>query len=177
MNMVRPIAVVLALAIPGLAQAQERGFEGPHVEAVVGYDRTDVAPRFGADNGITYGLGGGYDWRSGGFVFGPEIEIADSSVSRTTGTIKRSVGRSLYAGVRSGFVIADPLLLYLKGGYANGRFEANGANAYTGSGFRIGGGGELAVTGRQFIRAEYRYSDYGRRARGQTWVLAVGTRF
>lgn len=176
--MARLIPLFVALALPGLAQAQDRPFEGPHVEAIAGYDRTDVGPGLGARNGITYGIGGGYDVRTGGFVIGPEIEVSDSSVSQTTGSIERSVGRSLYGGVRAGVVIADPLLLYVKGGYANGRFDARGGPApYTGSGFRVGAGGEFALTDRQFVRAEYRYSDYGREARGQTFVLAIGTRF
>jgi outer membrane immunogenic protein len=176
--MVRLILVVLAFFVPAMAQAEGPTFEGPHIEAVAGYDRTDVAPGLGANNGIIYGIAGGYDWRSGALVIGPEVELNDSSVSRTTGAVERSVGRSFYAGARTGFVVADPLLLYIKGGYASGRFDARGGPAsYTGDGFRIGAGGEYAVTQRQFVRAEYRYSDYGREARGQTWVIAIGTRF
>lgn len=169
--------VLTLLACPTLAQAEPRTFEGPHIEAIAGYDRTDVAPGLGANNGVVYGIGGGYDWRFGGVVVGPEVEANDSSVRRTVGALGLGVGRSLYAGARIGVVAADPLLLYIKGGYANGRFDANGASAYTGDGYRVGAGGELAVTDRQFVRAEYRFSDYGREARGQTWVIAIGTRF
>jgi len=74
-------------------------------------------------------------------------------------------------------VVVPSLLAYAKGGYANGRFDSSAGDRYTGDGFRIGGGAELAVTDRQFVKAEYRYSDYGRRARGQSWVIAIGTRF
>ncbi len=45
------------------------------------------------------------------------------------------------------------------------------------SGFTIGGGGELLLSGNAFTRIEYRYSDYGNNLRGQQLVAGLGLRF
>jgi hypothetical protein len=50
--------------------------------------------------------------------------------------------------------IAGRVLTYAKGGYANGRFS--GPVRYTGDGWRIGGGGELALSHNLFLRAAFR---------------------
>jgi outer membrane immunogenic protein len=168
------VKALIALAlIPAVAQAQS--FAGPHVEAVAGYDQTDVGPGLGAANGIVYGLSGGYDFALGRFRVGPEAEINQSTVKRVIAATERRVSRSLYAGLHFGIPLGDAFQIYAKGGYANGRFS--GPVTYTGSGFRAGGGGEVLLGSRVFARGEYRYSDYGRKARGQTWVVALGTRF
>lgn len=151
-------------------------FAGAHVEAIGGYDRTDVGPGLGAENGSVYGIGAGYDIRLRSLVLGVEFEGNESSVERNSGSVTRTVGRSLYAGIRAGLVLTDPVLVYAKGGFANGRFAGSGAPSYTGNGFRVGGGAELAVTDRFFVKAEYRYSDYGREARGQTGIIGLGLR-
>jgi outer membrane immunogenic protein len=170
------MVAAFASVIPFMAKAGDR-FEGARVEVIGGYDRTDVAPGLGAENGVVYGLGAGYDFRFRSVVLGVEAEANNSSVERSAGAITRMVGRSFYAGARAGVIIADPLLVYIKGGYADGRFAGSGVTSYTGSGFRVGGGAELALTDRAFLKVEYRYSDYGREARGQTGIVGFGLRF
>jgi outer membrane immunogenic protein len=165
---------LLALVLtPAAAQAQS--FTGPHVEAIGGYDQTDVGPGLGAANGVVYGIAGGYDVAMGRVRIGTEAEINESTVKRVIAATERRVGRSLYTGLRFGVPLTDMFQIYVKGGFANGRFS--GPVSYTGSGFRAGGGGEVALGHGLFARGEYRYSDYGRTARGQTWVAALGTRF
>ena len=172
---VRFVAFAVAgLSISSVVEARN-AFTGPHVEAIVGYDQTDVAPGRGAANGVIYGIGGGYDVALGAVRLGGEAEINESSGDEIVAGSAQRVGRSLYLGGRFGIPIIDSALLYAKGGYANGRFL--GPADYTGSGFRIGGGAEVAITNTVFGRAEYRYSDYGQTARGQNWVLAIGARF
>ena len=166
-------ALIALALIPVAAQAQS--FTGPHIETVGGYDQTDVGPGLGAANGVVYGIAGGYDIALGGVRIGAEAELNESTVKRVIAATERRVGRSLYAGLRFGVPLGDAFQIYAKGGYANGRFS--GPVSYTGSGFRAGGGGEVALGRGLFARGEYRYSDYGRAARGQTWVVALGTRF
>ncbi|MFA7588398.1 MAG: hypothetical protein WCY11_19795, partial [Novosphingobium sp.] len=48
---------------------------------------------------------------------------------------------------------------------------------FSGSGYTIGGGGELDLTDALFARAEYRFSDYGSTVRGQHFLLGAGIRF
>ncbi|MGF7168499.1 opacity protein-like surface antigen [Sphingobium xanthum] len=59
--------------------------------------------------------------------------------------------------------------------HADRRFS--GPVRYTGDGWRIGGGGELALSHNLFLRAAFRYSDYGRVARGQKAAGMIGWRF
>jgi outer membrane immunogenic protein len=167
---------IIAALMPAPAVAGGR-FAGSHVEAIAGYDRTDVAPGLGAENGVLYGVGAGYDVRLSSIVIGVETELNGSSIRRTSGIVRRSVDRSFYLGGRAGLAVAGPLLIYVKGGYANGRFGGRNVAGYTGNGFRLGGGAEVAIADRYFIKAEYRYSDYGREARGQTAVIGLGLRF
>lgn len=164
--------IMLLLPCAAAAAPSATPFTGPHVEAIAGYDNTDVGPGLGAANGFLYGVAAGFDLALGDMRLGGEIEADGSTARQEIGGVDRRVGRSLYAGLRAGLVVAPRLLAYAKGGYANGRF-----GDYTGGGFRIGGGGEFLLSPETFIRAEYRYSDYGRSARGQTWVTGLGYRF
>lgn len=169
----RMIACLTLFLMPVAAHAES--FAGPHAALIAGYDQTDVGPSLGAASGVLYGVTGGYDFALAGVRLGGEAEIAESTAKATITGAEQRVGRSLYVGARFGVPLGDAVLIYAKGGYANGRFS--GVTPYTGNGFRIGGGGEIALSRRLFARTEYRYSDYGRQARGQHWIIAVGTRF
>lgn len=169
----RCLPLLLACVLPGATAGAAEPFTGPHLEAIAGYDNTDVGPGLGAAGGFLYGIAGGYDVALGGVRIGGEFEADGSTSGQTVAGVERNVGRSLYAGLRAGVVVTPRLLVYAKGGYANGRF----GSLYTGDGFRIGGGGEFALSSPVFARAEYRYSDYGREVRGQTWVAGLGYRF
>ena len=162
-------------SLPATARAGELSFTGTHAAIVAGWDQTDIGPGLPARTGFLYGLATGHDWAAGPIRLGVEGEVAGSTARGEIGGRAQAVGRSLYAGARLGVPIGGRGLVYAKGGYANGRFS--GPATYTGDGWRIGGGGELALTGRFFLRAEFRYSDYGRVARGQQAVGMVGWRF
>lgn len=172
--------LVYALCLLPLAGAPAHAaepFAGPHLAAVAGLDRTDAGPGLGARDALLYGVAGGYDWRFGAAVIGAEAEIDGSTGRQTIAGAERRVGRSLYAGVRAGVIVSRDLLLFAKGGYANGRFGSSAGPAYAGDGFRIGGGVEYSVSRQIFVRGEYRYSDYGREARGQHFAGVIGYRF
>jgi outer membrane immunogenic protein len=174
----RPFSLLL-LAVPALAaapaHAADQTFTGPHVEAVLGWDQTDIGPGLPAREGLGYGVAGGHDWAAGPLRLGVEGEFAGSTVEDMIGGSTQRLGRSFYVGGRLGLPVVRRILVYAKGGYANGKFS--GPANYTGDGWRIGGGGELALTERFFLRTEFRYSDYGRRARGQQAVAMLGVRF
>lgn len=176
-NLTACLSVILPIALV-TSPAAAASFAGGHVEAIAGFDRTDTAPGQGARGVLVYGIGVGYDLVAARNIrLGVEGEWHDSTGRQTVAGVRQSVGRSLYAGLRAGVVIAPRLLGYLEGGYVNGRFLADNAPALIGNGWRAGVGGEFAVTSKSFVSAEYRFSNYGQTVRGQDWVAAAGLRF
>jgi outer membrane immunogenic protein len=179
-NKIQNIVTCSALALVAFpfaapAQAQSASKTGPNVAVIGGWDQTDIGPSLPARTGVVYGLAGGYDWSFGGLVAGLEAEVAKSTVKGTISGTEQRFDRSFYLGGRIGVKASDHILFYAKAGYANGRFA--GPVPYRGDGWRIGGGGELALTDQLFARGEFRYSDYGRIARGQQATVALGWRF
>jgi len=167
-----------AIATPALAQdapasaPEGKEFQGFKILAVTGIDHVTSS----VDNatGLSYGGVIGYDLQSGKAVFGVEGEI-DGSTAKDCGNnlivagdracVK--AGRDLYAGVRAGVVVGNKALLYVKGGYANGRitgsYTANGVTNKDSSdsdGWRVGTGVELPLANNLLVRAEYRYTNY-----------------
>ena len=72
-------------------------------------------------------------------------------------------GRDLYAGGRVSFAVSPTANLYVKGGYTNARFKAtDGVDSFSENfdGFRLGAGGQIAVSGKAYVGGEYRYSNY-----------------
>ena len=103
-----------AFAVPALAQdrgSPETSFSGPRVEGLVGWDRVQ---NHGHESGVNYGVGAGYDFQSGGMVFGAEVEAADSTTKRCVGArtsvnprVCARAGRDLYVGGRVGTVVGS----------------------------------------------------------------------
>lgn len=108
------------------AMAQDTGpaqpFSGFHVEALAGYDVTKAGSSVDDDvnvdndqsiDGFAYGVGAGYDFRSGNLVFGPEAEVTWSTAKTKfndgdfegfgIGNVKAN--RDLYVGARVGYVV------------------------------------------------------------------------
>lgn len=180
-------------AAPAAAQVNAP-FTGPRVEAVIGYDRTDV-DQAGDSDGITYGVGAGYDFQMGGMVAGVEAELTDSNVDQcavnvdlTGDELCAQVGRDIYVGGRVGGVVGANTLLYAKAGYVNGRVAAqyeDGIDGDTGDfeegqnidGVRVGAGLEHQFGTNTFVKAEYRYSNYEAGIEKHQGVVGVGFRF
>lgn len=154
-------------------------FTGPRVEALVGYD----ALRSGNNNGtgddsidgISYGVGVGYDFDLGNVVLGIEGEFTESSGEQDFDETIDGInvlggfetGRDLYVGARVGFKAGPATMVYAKGGYTNtaieGRF-AGGTDSFeldtNLDGFRVGAGVEHMFGQRFYGKVEYRYSNY-----------------
>jgi outer membrane immunogenic protein len=89
-------------------------------------------------------------------------------------------GRDLYAGGRVSFAVSPTANLYVKGGYTNARFKADdGVDSVSENfdGYRLGAGGQLNVSGKAYVGAEYRYSNYEDGLSRNQVALTVGTRF
>jgi len=176
------------VSAPAIAQDADEAFTGFRIEAIGGYDKTSVdsdgdfspntVDRFDEGSGldgVLYGVGAGYDFSTGGIVFGAEAELSDSTGGESDdngfGTGRRAsfeTGRDIYVGGRIGVLVSPRALIYAKGGYTNARYgldadDASGTRrefSATLDGFRVGGGVEFALSENMFAKAEYRYSSY-----------------
>ena len=89
-------------------------------------------------------------------------------------------GRDLYAGGRVSVAVSPTANLYVKGGYTNARYKADdGFDSVSENfgGYRLGAGGQMTVSGKAYVGAEYRYSNYEHGLERNQVALTVGTRF
>ena len=171
-------AVVLG-ATPALAQTASAAPVGPRVEAVVGYDRVKALGE--KDGGALLGIGAGYDFAVGsGVSLGADIEATESTQKESAGGASVKAGRDLYAGGRVSLPISDTANVYAKAGYTNARFKAtDGVTTASENfdGYRLGAGGQLAISGKAYVGGEYRYSNYEHGLARNQVALTLGTRF
>lgn len=178
MRILATMALALtAAATPALAQDAAAPFTGPRAEIVGGWDSPSAS---GEDaSGFAYGGGIGYDLQRGNAVFGIEAEITGSTADRDVAGLTVEAGRDLYAGVRAGVIAAPNTLLYVKGGYANGRITLEDAgDDYNQDldGFRVGAGAERSF-GRYYGKVEYRYTNYSQDVNRHQVLAGLGVRF
>lgn len=187
-------ALMLAgtIATPALAQ-DNPNLGGFHVDGIVGYDRSSIENEHA--NGVTYGIGAGYDVRSGNAIFGVEAEASDSTADRTvdgaiiaTDTLRVRAGRDLYVGGRVGVGIGGNSLIYAKAGYTNARFRVDYQDGTPATapdfvsrtnldGIRAGVGAQIGVGSNAYLRTEYRYSNYQDGVDRHQVVGGFGVRF
>ncbi|OYW44614.1 MAG: hypothetical protein B7Z08_11055 [Sphingomonadales bacterium 32-68-7] len=170
-----------ALAVPAAAQDSDT-FTGFRIEALGGYDSSQPGSTVDVPNvdqsfdGVNYGVGVGYDVDLGSVVLGAEAEFMESEAKTdfdtsgfaTYGIANVDAGRDFYVGARAGFKLGDRTLIYGKGGYTNAKYNLLATDNTTDTetnlktdGWRVGGGAEVALTDRFFVKGEYRYSNYG----------------
>lgn len=149
----------LAFASPALAQTAETAdFSGPRISVSAGLADDD----FVGDDAFAYGAEIGYDWNMNGVVLGVSAEAGDTD----------QTGRELGATARIGGVVGKKVLVYGLGGYSN--LNAAGFNF---EGFQVGGGVEVALGKKAFIKAEHRYANYDAGVEFHQNLLGVGLRF
>jgi outer membrane immunogenic protein len=186
------LCLAATIATPALAQDNPH-LGGFHVDGIVGWDRSSIQNEHA--NGVTYGVGAGYDFRAGNAIFGVEAEASDSTADRTaTGAViagdslRVRAGRDLYIGGRAGFGVGSNSLLYVKAGYTNARFRADyddgtvaTVNDFTQrtnlDGVRAGVGAQIGVGSNAYLRTEYRYSNYQDGVDRHQVVGGFGVRF
>ncbi len=179
-------AACAAVAVPAAAQ-DSSPFTGLRVEALVGYDISKAGSSVDNDlndeddesiEGVQVGVGIGYDIEIGGFVVGVEGELSKSHAdTRISDGDLEDIGfggnleanRDLYAGLRIGKTVGTNGLLYVKGGYTNARYDIDISDGVSTletdldlDGYRVGAGGEYAISNNTFIKLEYRYSNYSK---------------
>lgn len=126
-------------------------------------------------DGFTGGVYGGYNFSSNGFVYGVEanVDYSGKNASRETfggaATTRSRVGVNGAARARVG-VAADEALFYVAGGVAGANLrhsvtDVSGTTTRTKAkyGYTVGAGVDYAVTPNVLLRAEYNFTDYGKR--------------
>ena len=169
------ILAAAASATPAFAQdAGTQNFNGPHIEAIAGYD--SLGGGGDSTDGILYGIAGGYDFRINNLVLGIEAEAAESTAGDCAGGVCVDASRDLYIGGRIGAVVSPNVLIYGKVGYTNARasFGGTGVNF---DGIRAGAGIEWMLTGNLSIRGEYRYSNYEDGLSRNQGIVGLGVHF
>jgi len=168
-------AAALLSASPAFAQGDS--FVGPRAEVIAGYDAVNTNG-LGTPDGFLYGAVLGYDLRAGSGVFGVEAELADATTKRNfVGGGSIDAARDIYVGARAGLPLGDIALAYVKAGYTNARFEADGLGSETLDGIRLGAGLEYKLAANLFLKGEYRYSNYERDVVRHQVVGGLGMRF
>ena len=123
--------------------------------------------------GSLAGANGGFGIGTGG-VFGIEGDVDGTSAKANyfLGNIQNNADERIQGSVRGRLGIAfDRVLVYGTGGVAFGDLRNTYVNTFTGAtdsfshtrvGYTVGGGVEYAFTNNLSLRAEYRYTDFGR---------------
>jgi outer membrane immunogenic protein len=178
-------AATLAAA-PALAQ-DRAPFTGPHIDAVLGYDRVQGGGSH--DGGFVYGGGAGWDFDLGRTVrVGVETEATGSTqkecVALDGGRACERAGRDLYLGGRIGAVVGPRTMVYAKAGYTNARFTSRVSDEggverdhATLDGVRLGVGVEQMLSRNISAKAEYRYSNYAQGVDRHQLLAGVAYRF
>ena len=173
----------VALAVPAQAQ-EDRGFSGPWVAGVGGYDKNQAGDTTDDDvnedndqsaEGVVWGGAVGYDIDLGTMVVGGEAELTESTADtrsldgdpETFGLGSVEAGRDIYVGARAGFKATPNTLVYAKAGYTNARYgflgtdgEVEDQQRIDTDGWRVGAGVEQKIGTNAFAKLEYRYSNY-----------------
>lgn len=150
---------------------------GLRATALAGIERTDAAPGAGASDGFYSGGQLGYDWQSGPFTAGVEGDLGGSSASQRIGKRRADQGVFASAAVRLALPLTERVRGFVRGGYAYHSVIYDTGRAFHGSGWTLGGGGEIDLSKRVLVRGEYRFSDFGQTVRGQQFLFGAGVRF
>jgi outer membrane immunogenic protein len=171
-----PVAAAFAL-FAGLATPAQAETPQLRVAVIGGLERTDSAPGSGAEDGVYYGVQLGADWDLGGIKAGVEAELGDSTANAPNSG--NQANQSLFgnAAVRVAVPITDGTRVFVRGGYAYHKIDYAVGPDFDGHGYTLGGGAEVDLGQRLFVRGEYRFSDYGQTVRGQQFLAGLGYRF
>ncbi|MFD1787493.1 outer membrane protein [Sphingomonas floccifaciens] len=161
-------AIAAAGVVPSVASAQN--FNGPRIEARLGYETPAIAENDSDDiykigSAVSYGAEAGYDIRTKRVVVGPYVNYEVSGVKLCDDDICLAERGNFSAGARVGLVAGQRGLVYGKLGYANITLEARDGGSVIDSASK---GGIQSALGYEFGLGEFygfveaAYSHYGK---------------
>lgn len=172
-------AAVLLAAAASSSPAFAQTFKGVNINVITGLDYVTVGSTNA--NGVAYGVGAGYDFRTPGAAIGFQLEAADSTTQQCGSPGCLEAGRDLYAGLRAGAVTGGgKWLLYGLAGYSNARVQAVSSPGHVDlDGVRVGLGVEHQFGPKPslFVRLEGRYTNYQYGFERWQGIAGVGFRF
>ena len=171
-----------AFAIAGLATlfaatqaSAAEPFNGPYIGGEIGWQQDKLRGTLRSDtegslttsdkaSGFAYGGQIGYDFKLGEkFVVGAEAFATGDSAKIRIDDTSADGGRALGLAARAGVLAGPGSLIYLKGGWENGRFTFNdGVDRASANrdGWTLGAGFEQMVTQNVSARVEYRHTKF-----------------
>ena len=171
-------AIAAVIAAPAMAQNAPLSFNCPFIGIQGGWqqDRQTLsvnnngARTSGKESKSGFGYGGqiGYDFRLSPYVvLGTEVDLTGRTGTSQVGGAngyELKQGRTLAATARLGYLVNPDGLLYVRGGYANGRFtlrDNSGSTSQNRDGYQVGVGYEQQLQRNVSARVEYAYSGFG----------------
>jgi len=138
-----------------------------HTEPAIDLGYGDVA--VGVEGGVDAHLGTGF--LVGAYAGADYVAQDDckSDLIFTDDELCLDAGRNLYAGLRAGLLVGDGGLIYVKGGYSNGKFKMNyfdGEDVFIDNesdsvgGMHFGAGFEVNVARNIYAKGEYIHTSY-----------------
>lgn len=154
---------------PPVQVAPVSTWAGPYVGLTTGYGFGGAATgaaggTINGPSGWMFGGFGGYNWQSGGFVYGLEADAGYNGQNAGNGTTYFRNGMEGSLRARFGIAASDNVLLYATAGAAVGQqqiFDAAGSASGGAWGWTAGAGADVKMTDKVFTRLEYRYTDLG----------------
>jgi outer membrane immunogenic protein len=134
---------------------------GPYLGANLGYDWGSVANNPTRPSGFQGGVQAGYNWQTGGFVWGVEGDLEVNGANDTFAPWKFSNPWFGTARGRAGYAFSN-VLFYGTGGLAFGQLQGETfglSETHTNVGWTLGLGAEFAFAPNWSAKLEYLYFD------------------
>jgi outer membrane immunogenic protein len=147
------------------AQTNSYRWQGPYVGVNAGYQWSRLSNSSADPSGIAGGVQAGANVQFGQFVFGGETDLQLSNANDTFAPWKFSNPWFGTLRARAGLAV-NSLMFYGTAGLAYGSLKlqstlTNASEWHTRTGWAVGAGAEIALTGNWSARAEYLYVDIG----------------
>ncbi len=171
-----PVEPQVEMYEPVAVQSSSYDWTGVYLGAMLGYTWAEYNPEaLGDIDDKGYVVGGytGFNFQSGGLVFGIEGDFASLDLDETSGGTRVETDMMGTVRGRVGYAF-DRVLAYGTGGVAFANVTASDglvSDDNWHSGYTVGAGVETAMTDNILARVEYLYTDFG----DETYNLTTNT--
>lgn len=154
--------LLIGALIASPVAAETSNFTGPRLGATAGVD--DVTGGIPDTTDVVYGVDAGIDIPiSDNIVFGIE--------AFSTNPLEKE--RTIGTAARVGATLGGNFMLFGRAGYSNYKDVTSRKL----DGLTVGGGAEVALNSKMYVKAEYRYSDFAEGIGNHGALVGAGLRF